>query len=45
MIKTYKIEPKEAYHYKPPDKYIREKYKHIFNIDLLLENRMPKYIF
>ena len=45
MIKTYKTEPKEAFHYIPPDEYIREKYRHIFNIDLPLESRIPKYLF
>ena len=38
-------EPREAFHYKPPDEYIREKYMHIFNIHVPLEIRMPKYLF
>lgn len=45
MIKTYKTEPEEAFHYKPPDEYTREKYGHIFNIDEPLEIRIPKYLF
>ena len=46
MIKQgNKIEPEEAFHYKPPDEYTREKYGHIFNIDVPLESRIPKYLF
>jgi len=40
-----KSEPKEAFHYKPPDKQIKEKYGHIFKINVPLESRMPKYLF
>ena len=38
-------EPKEAFHYKPPDKQIKEKYDHIFKINVPLESRIPKYLF
>ena len=27
-----KIEPKEAFHYRPPDDIIKENYAHIFNL-------------
>ena len=40
-----KSEPKEAFHYKPPDKAIKEKYHYIFEIDAPLEYRVPKLIF
>jgi len=38
-------EPNEAFHYKPPDKQIKEKYDHIFKINVPLESRIPKYLF
>ena len=45
MSKTNRVEPKEAFHYKPPDKQIKEKYDHIFKINVPLESRIPKYLF
>ena len=45
IILENKPEPKEAFHYKAPDDYIREKYGHIFNIEGPLESRIPKYLF
>ena len=40
-----KPEPREAFHYKPPDEIIKEKYQHLFNIDAPLPSRLPKYLF
>ena len=31
IILENKPEPKEAFHYKPPDKYTKEKYSYIFS--------------
>ena len=44
MLKN-KPEPKEAFHYKPPNDLIKEKYQYLFNINLPLESRLPKYLF
>jgi len=38
-------EPNEAFHYKPPDENIRQKYKHIFNLGNPLDQRTAKIIF
>ena len=40
-----KVEPKEAFPYKPPTKEIKEKYQHIFALKEPLEDRLPKLIF
>ena len=45
MNSTNMSEPKEAFHYKPPDKKIRQQYKHIFNLGNPLAQRTAKIIF
>jgi lipopolysaccharide/colanic/teichoic acid biosynthesis glycosyltransferase len=40
-----KPEPKEAFPYKPPDDFIRQKYRHIFEIDEPLPGRFLKVAF
>ena len=40
-----KSEPKEAFHYKPPDNVIKEKYHHIFQLKRPVERRIIKYLF
>jgi len=45
LITPPKPEPKEAFHYKPPDDIIKEKYQHIFNLDAPLKSRFYKYLF
>ena len=40
-----KTEPKEAFPYKPPAEEIRQKYRHIFELDKPLPERLPKLIF
>ena len=44
-VPTEMAEPKEAFHYRPPDEYTREKYSYIFKINAPLESRIPKYLF
>jgi len=39
------VEPKEAFPYKPPSKEIKEKYKHIFELNNPLPTRLSKIIF
>lgn len=39
------IEPKEAFPYKPPNSFIRKKYKYIFNTDFKLHDRFVKKLF
>jgi lipopolysaccharide/colanic/teichoic acid biosynthesis glycosyltransferase len=38
-------EPKEAFPYRPPDAAIREKYRHVFEIDRPLDDRLAKVVF
>lgn len=38
-------EPKEAFPYRPPDAAVREKYRHVFEIDRPLNDRLAKVIF
>jgi lipopolysaccharide/colanic/teichoic acid biosynthesis glycosyltransferase len=38
-------EPKEAFPYKPPTEEIRQKYRHIFELDRPLPVRLPKLVF
>ena len=38
-------EPKEAFPYRPPDENIKKKYRHIFELEQPLENKLPKVIF
>lgn len=45
MITSNKPEPREAFHYKPPDEIIKEKYHHIFKIDAPLKSCISKYLF
>ena len=40
-----KTEPKEAFPYKPPDEAIKQKYRHLFEIDKPLPERLPKLVF
>lgn len=40
-----KIEPKEAFPYKPPSDYIKDKYSHIFDIEKPLKPRFIKLLF
>ena len=40
-----KPEPKEAFPYKPPDDAIKEKYRHVFEIDKPLDDRFLKLVF
>ena len=42
---SIKSEPKEAFHYKPPNDIIKEKYQHIFKIDAPLKSCFAKYLF
>lgn len=39
------IEPKEAFPYKPPSEAIKQKYRHIFEIDKPLPESFPKLVF
>ena len=45
MNSTNMSEPKEAFHYKPPEEKIRQQYKHIFNLGNPLAQRTAKIIF
>jgi len=45
MSKINGVEPKEAFHYKPPDKQIKNIYGHIFKLNVPLKSRIPKYLF
>ena len=38
-------EPSEAFHYKPPDDFIKEKYFHIFKLEAPLKERLAKCSF
>ena len=38
-------EPKEAFPYRPPDAAIRKKYRHVFEIDRPLDDRLAKIVF
>ena len=38
-------EPKEAFPYRPPDAAIRKKYRHVFEIDRPLDDRLAKVVF
>ena len=40
-----KTEPREAFHYRPPDKKVKLQYKHIFKLETPLERRIIKVIF
>ena len=42
---TERPEPKEAFLYKPPDEFVKNKYKHIFELDRPLRDRLSKLIF
>ena len=42
---TEKIEPKEAFPYKPPTEEIKQKYRHIFELDQPLPGRFFKVLF
>src|SRR5882672_5567575 len=42
---TNKPEPKEAFPYKPPSDTIKEKYRHIFELDEPLNDRLLKVVF
>jgi lipopolysaccharide/colanic/teichoic acid biosynthesis glycosyltransferase len=42
---TNKPEPKEAFPYKPPDDAIKQKYRHIFELDKPLDDRFLKVAF
>ena len=45
MISSNKSEPKEAFHYKPPDEELKKKYHNIFEIKKPLQRRFFKYLF